>query len=97
MSEHKHEALVRLDGFIQCKTCGQILPSMEETISKVNSATRAIRVLSEIAVAGKYRAYSFDKGFIIYSKEKDGLREEVTAEKIADREYRIYKRISSLV
>ena len=93
--EHKHEPLVQLDGMIKCRTCGIILPYAEEEICKVSSAMRVRRVLEEIAVAGGYYAASYEQGFIVYSKKQDGIVEEVTGEKLSDRNYRVYKRMVS--
>ena len=93
--EHKHEPLVQLDGLIKCRICGELLPYAEEEICKVSSAMRVRRVLEEIAVAGEYTADSYEKGFIVYSKKQNGIIEEVTGEKLSDRNYRVYKRLIS--
>ena len=95
MNEHQHEPLIQLGGLIRCKTCGKLLPSMEEEITKVSSARRVVKVLQEIAVAGKYRAVSFEKEFVVYSRDKNGSREEVTGEKLGERHYRVFKRTVS--
>ena len=93
--EHKHSVVVTLDGLIRCSTCGNILPQSEEEICKVTSAVQARRALEEIAVAGKYNAQYFGNYFVVYAKESNGVREEVTGEKVAERQYRIYKRLVS--
>ena len=94
--EHKHEPIISLDGQIKCRTCGKILPFFEEELAKVSSAIRLRRILEEIAVAGNYTAISFHRGFVVYSKKIDNLREEVTGEKVANREFRIYKTTTNL-
>ena len=96
MSEHKHEGIIGNDGLIKCRTCGQILPYIEDTISKVVSALRAKRILDEIAVAGNYQAIGFNGDFVIYSKCKDNLIEEITAEKLKEREF-IIKKVTKIV
>lgn len=58
-----------------------------EVISKVTSASSAKRILDEIAVAGSYIASGFSDGFVVYSREKDELREEITASKQGDRSF----------
>ena len=95
MTEHEHEPLVGNDNLIRCKTCGQILPSVEMTISHVSSAYRARKVLENIASAGKYTIVGFHEDFPIYSKNKNGITEEITASKITIRDYRIIKRLIS--
>jgi len=91
-TKHEHEPIISLGNLIRCRTCGQILSSMKEVISKVQSSTRARRILEEIAVAGKYKAIEFRGSFVVYSRNKDGLIEEVTAKKIGDREFEVVKR-----
>jgi len=68
---------------------------MEEEITQMDSAVQANRVLQEIAVAGHYRASSFMDGFVIYSRDIDKRREEVTIQKISNRKFRVYRRIIS--
>ena len=92
MSEHEHDPIVGLDRVIRCRTCGHVLPYMKETISKVQSSSRARRILEEIAVAGNYKAVNFSGLFVVYSKNKDGLTEEVTAKKLGDREFEVTKK-----
>ena len=91
--EHKHFPEIQLDGTIKCKDCGQTLPYAEEEICKVSSAMRVRRVLEEIAIAGEYMAASYEKGFMVYSKRQNGITEEVTGEKLSERNYRVYKRL----
>ena len=65
----------------------------ETIISKAQSAVSAKRILEEIAVAGSYIASGFSDGFIIFSKSKDSLVEEITVEKIKEREFVIKKTV----
>jgi len=95
MTEHKHEPLVGTDSLIRCKACGQILDKVELTISHVSSAYRARKVLENIASAGKYTIIGFHEDFPVYSKNKNGIIEEITASKITIRDYRIIKRLIS--
>ena len=93
--EHKHEPLIGLDGIIKCRTCGQILSSIVETIGRVSSGKRAKRILEEIAVTGKYRATNFKNNFVVYTRSKDGLTEEITAEKLGERDFIVIKKTIS--
>ena len=95
MNEHIHDPLVGLDSLIRCRTCGKILPYMEEELSKVTSAKRARRLLEEIASAGKYTVSSSEGAFAVYSRDKNGIREEITGKRISARNYRVYKRLIS--
>ena len=96
MTEHKHEGLVGNDGTIRCRTCGQLLPFMTETLSRVSSSRRARRILDEIAVSGRYTASTFNGRFIVFSKLKGNLMEEITANKLGEREFEITKKIVSV-
>lgn len=93
--KHEHDPVLMLDGLIKCKTCGTTLPSMEEEISIVTSRRRAEKILQEIAVAGSYQADRFEEGFVVYSKEDNNYREEVTAQKTEGTGYRVLKRVIS--
>ena len=90
--ECKHEPLIGIDNLIRCRSCGQILPYAEQQLAKVSSARMANRVLDEIAIKGGFHAESFDGNFIVYSKDKNGIREEVTATKKSDRVYVIMQK-----
>ena len=92
---HEHEPMVMLDGMIRCRTCGELLPRMEETISLVSSQRRANRIVQEIAVAGHYQANALEDGFVVYSRRKNGSQEEITVQKLSERNYRIVKRLIS--
>lgn len=93
MTEHKHDPMVQLNGIILCRNCGKLLSYAEQEICKVSSALQVNRVLEEIAVAGGYTAASHEKGFIVYSRVNNGTKEEVTGEKLAERSFRVYKRL----
>ena len=92
---HEHEALIGLDGLIKCKTCGEILACAEQELGKVSSARMANRLLSELAIKGQYTAKSFEDGFISFSKDNNGITEEITCRKKSDRVYIIYKKLQS--
>ena len=91
--DHIHDPFLLINNTIRCRTCGEILPNMEEEITKVSSSKRATKVLQEVAVAGRYVARSFEREFVLYTRDTNGIREEVTAEKLSDRNYRVFKRI----
>ena len=91
--KHEHEPNIQLNGMITCRTCGEILPYMEEDIAKVDSALKANRILQELAVAGNYRANSWDSGFVLYSRDKNANREELAVKKGSKRNYRVVKRV----
>ena len=93
--EHIHEPIVQLDGLIKCRTCGAAMPYTEQELGKVSSARMANRLLDEIAVKGEFHADSFDGDFIVYSKDKDGMREELTVRKESDRVYVILRKLVS--
>ena len=93
---HEHEPLIGTDSLIRCRTCGIILPQMTEEVCKVYSAKGATKVLNEMATAGKYRANSLENGFVVYVRERNGLREEVTGEKLSKRTFRVIKRLISV-
>ena len=93
--KHKHEPVVSLDGIITCRTCGQILPYAEQELGKVSSAIMANRLLDELAIKGEFHADSFEGGFIVYAKDKNGIREEMTAKKKSDRVYIILQKLIS--
>ena len=99
--EHIHEPLVGLDGINRCRTCGKLLSDtkhLEEeeiVLGKVSSSRMANRLLDEIAIKGGFHAESFEGGFIVYSKDKNGIREEVTAKKKSDRVYIILQKFIS--
>jgi len=92
--EHEHDPLIGNDFIIRCRKCGQILSHAETEICKVTSASMARKTIEEMAFAGKYTIQSTGE-FVVYSRTINSIREEVTAEKIADRQYRVFKRLST--
>ena len=92
---HEHEPLILLDGIIKCRTCGEILPYAEQELGKVSSAVMANRMLDELAIQGGFKADSFEDGFIVYSKDKDGIREEMSARRKSERVYIIIQKFIS--
>ena len=93
--KHTHEPDVGLDGIIKCRTCGEVLPYAEKELAKVSSAKMANRLLDEIAIRGKFHAESFENDFIVYAKDKNGIREEVTAKRKSERVYIILQNLVS--
>lgn len=67
----------------------------EQEIGKVQSAVGAKRILEEIAVAGGYIAAGFSDGFVVYSKTKNDITEEINARKFGERDFRIMKKVVS--
>ena len=90
--EHIHEPIISLDNLIKCQSCGQILPYAEQEIGKVVSSKIANRMLDELAIQGGFKADSFESGFIVYAKDKNGIREELTAKKQSERQFIIVQR-----
>ena len=94
---HEHEPIVGLDSIIRCRTCGEVMPYAEIELGKVSSARMANRILDEIAIKGGFHAESFENDFIVYAKDNNGIREEVTARKQSDRVYLVIKKFISKV
>ena len=92
---HKHEPLVGLDGLIRCKDCGEILKYAEKELAKVSSARMATKVLTKIAYEGGFKMDSIEGEFVVYSKDKDGIQEELTARKKSSRVYLVLQRLIS--
>jgi len=92
---HKHEPLVGLDGLIRCKDCGEILKYAEKELAKVSSARMATKVLTKIAYEGGFKMDSIEGEFIMYSKDKDGIKEQITVRKRSARVYIILQKITS--
>jgi len=96
-----HEPETGLDGLVKCRICGQILtdtrnPEDDEVVlAKVSSARMANRILDEIAIKGGLQAESYEGDFIVYAKDENGTREEVTARKKSDRVYLVIKKYIS--
>ena len=90
--EHKHEPIIELDNILRCRTCGKTLEYAEQELGKVVSSKIANRMLDELAIQGGFEAASFESGFIVYSKNRDGIREELTAKKQSDRQFVIIQR-----
>lgn len=93
--KHTHEPIVGLDFIIKCRTCGEVMPYAELELGKVSSARMANRLLSELAIKGQYTAKSFEDGFISFSKDNNGITEEITCRKKSNRVYIILRKITS--
>ena len=91
--EHEHEIEI-IDGVLKCWSCGELLENTEKELATFSSRRMAKDMLEEIAVAGKYVATSFSDGFVTYTKEERGIREEVFGRKKNERTYAIVKRLS---
>ena len=64
----------------------------EQAIIKAQNSARAKKILDEIAVAGGYQATGLRNGFVVYSKNEDGVIEELFVRKIGDKEFAVVKR-----
>ena len=91
--KHIHEPIVGLDSIIRCMDCGEILEYAEKELAKVSSARMATRVLTKIAYEGGFKMDSIEGDFIVYTKEKNGIREQVTARKKSNRVYIILQKL----
>jgi len=94
--KHEHEGEVTLDELIKCRICGENLPSTEKEIATFSSKTMLKSALEEIAVAGRYTASGFSDSFVIYSKDTENIREEVSGKRKNSRAFVIYKRLSTI-
>ena len=65
----------------------------EEEICKLTSAKQVRRTLEELAMTGDYHISHYEKDFVVYAREKDGMKEELTGQKVSDRTYRVIKRV----
>ena len=92
--EHEHDVEITIDGLLKCRLCGVFLQNTEKELATFSSKRMAKDMLEEIAVAGKYVATSFNDGFVTYTKEGHGIREEVYGRKKNERTYTIVKRLS---
>jgi len=94
MENHKHEPIVTLDGQLKCMTCGKPLEEAQEEITSLGSRLGAKELLDHMAVDGGYSAGAYENGFIVFSREKDSITEEITIVRHGLRDYRIVKRYS---
>jgi len=95
MAECEHANIdITLGDQIKCNDCGTILESVMKKIGNATSVIAAKRLQEEFAVAGKYTASAFDSGFVVYSRTRNNLKEEVICRKIGIRSYHILKRLS---
>jgi len=79
---------------IRCKDCGALLDSVEKKVGNATSVIGAKRLQEEMAVMGKYTASAFSDGFVVYSRIRNNIREEVLCRKAGVRMYHILKRLS---
>ena len=95
--EHIHEAEIQLDGLIRCRICGEVLSYAEKILGKVSSARMATKLLNKIAFEGKFRMDSIDGEFTTYAKDRNGIREELTARKQSNRVYLVLQKLISKI
>jgi glycine/serine hydroxymethyltransferase len=94
MEEKEHEPIIQLDGIIKCRKCGKFLQSMTEEIANPDSGVKANRIMHTIASAGQFKAIASDNEFAAYTREVNGNIEELRAEMISPRKYRVYRKIT---
>lgn len=68
------------------------MTTREQVITKVQSSVSAKRVLDEIVVAGGYQAIGFHDGFVIYSKRRNEITEQVFVRKLGDKEFEVVRK-----
>jgi len=66
---------------------------VEEEICKLTSAKQVRRTLEELAMTGDYRVDHYENDFVVYTRERDGIKEELTGKKLGDRNYQVIKRV----
>jgi len=93
--EHNNTEIT-LEDQIRCKDCGTILESVEKQVGTANSAKAARSLQEEIAVTGRYIATTFENGFVVFSKTRNNIKEEVICRKTGNRFYHIIKRLSMI-
>lgn len=91
--EHINTEVSR-DDQIRCKDCGAILEYVEKKVGTATSVKAAKTMQEEMAVTGKYTASSFEDGFVVYSRVRNNIREEVLCHKTGHRSYQVLKRLS---
>lgn len=64
----------------------------ELAITKVQDSGSAIMILDEIVVAGGHQPTELRDGFVVYSKNKGGVTEELFVRKIGDEEFQVVRR-----
>ena len=89
MIKHTHEVEVTQDGLLSCRTCGALVERFERKLASFPSRRMAQRLLDKIAVAGEYVASSLDNGFVVYSRSKNKITEEVTIRRKGRRTYEV--------
>lgn len=64
----------------------------ELAITKVQDSGSAIMILDEIVVVGGHQPTELRDGFVVYSKNKGGVTEELFVRKIGDEEFQVVRR-----
>ena len=92
MNECKHEAIVK-NGRLECLLCGEALSNAKKSVGQADSLVKARSTLDEIASAGEYRAAGTRGNFVVYSRQLNGVTEEITIERTTKRRWNVVKRI----
>ena len=66
--------------------------TQEQVIYKAYNSVRANKILVEIVVAGGYQAAGFHDGFVVYSKNRGGITEELFVRKIGDKNFEVVRK-----
>ena len=92
MAMHIHEPMTQLDDLIRCRTCGELIEkggddpieNSEVELATVTSSRYANSIIDQIAIEGDFQPDAIVNGFMVYSKTKDGIREELTIRRRAE-------------
>ena len=68
---------------------------MDTLLGTLNSLTDARRMIDEMAVAGGYRPTEYGEYSPTYSRQTDGVTEELTIEKHGKRQWHVKKTTSA--
>ena len=64
----------------------------EHVIHKAQNSVSAKKILDEIVVAGGHQATELRYGFVVYSKSRNRIIEQVFVRKIGDNDFQVVKR-----
>ena len=100
MTMHQHDFVETTAGS-RCRFCGRTMEElMEDSIEIIHSGDsgrKARRVLEHIAVTGEYTAIGMKNGFVIYTRNRDGITEELYIEKPNSRSFQVVKLIKASI
>jgi len=91
---HEHDPEVTLDSRIVCRTCGQVLESAEKQLGSFTSRRMAQSVVDRIVSEGRYTAERIENGFVVYTRSKTNIEEEVTIRRKRKRAFLVIERLS---